>query len=282
MPGPASESLWAFATPILWMLLYTVVFAVILRVQSPPGFAGFPEFLLAGLLPWMAVQEGISRSATALTDNAAMVKKTVFPIETLVLSSCIAAVVNQLIAFAVFAVYLAAVGHLAFPWVAARPAGASRPGRADLRPRLPRRDRRDLRARRPCRWSAIALTVVFYATPVVYPAEMVPERLRFLIEANPIAHLMAWYRDAFTLHRRSRARIAALHDALCRGGGGGGTGALSAGAAAFRGSDLNEGASRRSAASGAGLKCFPDSFVERPGFPVVQPQDPTHFRRFRD
>ena len=47
----------------------------------------------------------------------------------------------------------------------------------------------------------IALTVVFYATPVVYPAEMVPDRLRFVIDANPVAHLTSWYRDAFTLHR---------------------------------------------------------------------------------
>jgi len=36
---------------------------------------------------------------------------------------------------------------------------------------------------------------------VVYPVEMVPGRLRFLIDANPMAHLAAWYRDAFTLHR---------------------------------------------------------------------------------
>ena len=53
---------------------------------------------MAGLLPWMAIQEGIARSASALTDNAAMVKKTVFPVETLVLSVVLAAVVNELIA----------------------------------------------------------------------------------------------------------------------------------------------------------------------------------------
>ena len=53
---------------------------------------------MAGLLPWMAIQEGISRSASVLIDNAAMVKKTVFPLETLVLSVVVAAVVNELIA----------------------------------------------------------------------------------------------------------------------------------------------------------------------------------------
>jgi homopolymeric O-antigen transport system permease protein len=198
--GSGLGMLWAFATPILWMLLYTLVFSVILRVPSPPGFAGFPEFLLSGLLPWMAVQEGISRSATALTDNAAMVKKTVFPIEMLVLSVVVAAVVNQVIAFTVFGAYLVAIGHLAFPWVLlAVPALVAQAALTfgvgcfvatvatfarDVVPMV-----------------AIILTVVFYTTPVVYPAEMVPVRLRFLIAANPLAHLTSWYRDAFTLHR---------------------------------------------------------------------------------
>src|SRR5512146_3213608 len=94
--GSSLGLLWAFALPVLWMMLYTVVFSVILRVPIEGGFASFPEFLLAGLLPWMAVQEGISRSASALTDNAAIVKKTVFPVETLVVSVVVAALINQL------------------------------------------------------------------------------------------------------------------------------------------------------------------------------------------
>src|SRR5512132_2645997 len=106
---------WVFVNPILWMVLYTAVFSVILRVPVERGFASFPEFLMAGLLPWMAIQEGISRSASALPDNAVMVKKAVFPIETLVGSVVVAAVVNQLVAFAIFAVYLLWVGHLS-PW----------------------------------------------------------------------------------------------------------------------------------------------------------------------
>src|SRR5215831_471268 len=108
---------WAFAHPILWMLLYTGVFSLVLRVPVEPGYASFPEFLMAALLPWMAVSEGISRSATCLIDNAALVKKTVFPLELLVLSVVLAAVVNELIALAIYAVYVALIGHLSLPWL---------------------------------------------------------------------------------------------------------------------------------------------------------------------
>ena len=46
-----------------------------------------------------------------------MVKKTVFPIETLVLSVVLAAVVNQFIAFAVFGSTSRLLGHLSLPWL---------------------------------------------------------------------------------------------------------------------------------------------------------------------
>jgi lipopolysaccharide transport system permease protein len=224
--GSGLGVVWTFATPVLWMLLYTLVFSGILRVQSPPGFAGFPEFLLAGLLPWMAVQEGVSRSATSLTDNAAMVKKTVFPIETLVLSIVLASVVNQLIAFAVFGAYLAAIGHLAFPWILlAIPALIVQTALTYGLGCLVATVATFVRDAVPM--VGIVLTVVFYATPVVYPAEIVPERLRPFIEANPLAHLTAWYRDAFTLHRVPSAG-SLLFTTLCAAA------AVAAGSTAFR------------------------------------------------
>jgi len=197
--GSSLGLVWAVGQPILWMALYTLVFSVILRVPVEIGFASFPEFLLAGLLPWTAFQEGISRSASALTDNAAMVKKTVFPLETLVLSVVIAAIVNQVIAFAVFAVYLLWLGHLSLPWVALIvPALLLQAiltfGLGCFVATLVTFVRDTAHA------INILLTVLFYATPIVYPATLVPLRLRWMLSVNPLAHLVDWYRRAFTLH----------------------------------------------------------------------------------
>ncbi len=164
-----------------------------------PGYASFPEFLMAGLLPWLAIQEGLARSASVLVDNAAMVKKTVFPVETLVLSVVLAAVVNELIALAIFAVYVALLGHLSFAWLAlVVPAlllqVAMTFGLGCIAATLTAFMRDTAHA------VGIALTVVFYATPIVYPASLVPDRLRPILEANPVAHLVDLYRRAFTLH----------------------------------------------------------------------------------
>lgn len=189
---------WVVLHPVLWMVLYSAVFSVILRVPVDPEYTGFPEFLMAGLLPWMAIQEGISRSASALPDNAVMVKKAVFPIETLVLSAVLAAVVNQLVAFLVFGTYLIIVGHLSVWALLALPALALQVlltyGIGCLAATVTAFVRDAAHA------IGILLTVVFFATPIVYPASLVPERFRPILEANPIAHLVAWYRAAFTLH----------------------------------------------------------------------------------
>lgn len=190
---------WVVLHPILWMVLYSAVFSVILRVPVDPEFTSFPEFLMAGLLPWMAIQEGISRSANALPDNAVMVKKAVFPIETLVLSAVLAAVVNQLVAFLIFGLYLALVGHLSIWALLAVPALALQVlltyGVGCLAATVTAFIRDAGHA------IGILLTVVFFATPIVYPASMVPERFRPILTANPIAHLVEWYRAAFTLHQ---------------------------------------------------------------------------------
>jgi ABC-type polysaccharide/polyol phosphate export permease len=197
--GSSLGLLWAFAHPVLWMLLYTGIFSLVLRVPVESAYASFPEFLMAGLLPWMAIQEGISRSSSVLVDNAAMVKKTVFPLETLVLSVVLAAVVNELIALAIFAVYVGLVGHLSAAWLplllpALLLQTAMTFGLGCIAATLTAFVRDTAHA------VGVALTVVFYATPIVYPAALVPEKLRPILEANPIAHLVEIYRRAFTLH----------------------------------------------------------------------------------
>jgi lipopolysaccharide transport system permease protein len=198
--GSGLGILWAFGLPVLWMAVYTTVFSIILRVPTPEGFASFPEFLMAGLLPWIAIQEGISRSASALTDNGAMVKKTVFPVELLVLSVVLAAVVNEVIALVVYTVYVALVGHLSLPWLLLLVPVLFLQvtltfGIGCIAATL------TAFVRDAVHVIGILLTVVLYATPIVYPASLVPAKLRWILAANPAAHLIEWYRRAFTLHR---------------------------------------------------------------------------------
>ena len=98
----------------LWLLgLYSFVFSSVMRVSLVGERTdNFGLFLFAGLPPWMAMQEGVMRSATSITDNANLVKKLSFPPEVLVAAVVLAALLHEAIAAGVFVLVLAALGAL--------------------------------------------------------------------------------------------------------------------------------------------------------------------------
>jgi lipopolysaccharide transport system permease protein len=184
----------------LWLLvLFTFVFSTVLKIKIvDPGNPGghFSVFLFSGLLPWMAVQEGVLRASTAITDNAVMVKKLRFPAEILVVAVVLAALLHEAIAAAVFVVVLVALGDLAWG------------GLPMLLVALPLQILFTLglglllgAVQVFFRDTAQLLTMLFsgwfYLTPIVYSLAAVPPRLRAVIELNPLTPLVELYRQAF-------------------------------------------------------------------------------------
>jgi ABC-type polysaccharide/polyol phosphate export permease len=160
----------------------------------------FPEYLLACFLPWLAVQEGLSRASTSLSDNAAMVKKTVFLKESLVATVVLSAVINELIGFALYAVYLAIRGHLALEWIPvvvllllAQIVMTFGLGCLLAGIHVFLRDTSQI--------VGLGLGMMSFLTPIFYSASMVPRRFRWVVGINPFAHLIEAYRDAFFRHR---------------------------------------------------------------------------------
>jgi lipopolysaccharide transport system permease protein len=195
--GPA----WAVLSPLLWVLLYSFVFSVVLRIplSTEPAGVNFPEFLLAGFLPWLAVQEGISRSTTCLSDNASMVKKTVFSKQSLVATVVLSAVVNELIGLTLYSVYVSWRGHLSALWlVGLVPLLAIQVlityGLGCLLAAL------NVFVRDTPQLVGLTLTMLSFLTPIFYPASLVPERYRWLVKINPFSHLAEAFRDVFFRH----------------------------------------------------------------------------------
>lgn len=189
--------LWSFVTPLWQLVLFTIVFAGVMRI-APTGERtdSFAIFLFCGLLPWMAFQEGVQRSATAITDNATLVKKLTFPAHVLVLTVVLTALLHQAIAMAVFIVFLAFGGQLS--WSTLPLLGLALPLQVALTLGLGLllcavhvffRDTAQLVGLIFLGW--------FYFTPIVYPIALVPERYRPLLESNPMTALVGLYRRAF-------------------------------------------------------------------------------------
>ena len=99
--GSALGLVWSFVQPLWMLLLFTFVFSTVMKIPLAGARTGsFAIFLFCGLLPWMALQEGVLRSSTAITDNSSLVKKLRFPAEILVLAVVLAALLHEAIAAA--------------------------------------------------------------------------------------------------------------------------------------------------------------------------------------
>lgn len=83
--GQAFGAAWAIISPIMLMATYIVAFGLIFRgrLGSVDDGTAYITFMLAGLLPWMMIQDCLSRAPTAVTGQANLVKQIVFPSELL-------------------------------------------------------------------------------------------------------------------------------------------------------------------------------------------------------
>ena len=71
---------WSLANPLLLLGVYTLVFSVFFQ---RPGVTPYPLFLFAGILPWSFFAASLLESTNALSSNAGLLKKVMFPAETL-------------------------------------------------------------------------------------------------------------------------------------------------------------------------------------------------------
>lgn len=188
---------WSFLLPLWQLVLFSFVFSTVMKISLVgERTASFGIFLFAGLVPWMAIQEGIQRSTTAITDNAALVRHSRVQSEVLLLAVVLGGLVQQGIAAGVFLVILAITGALA---------PASLPL---LLVALPLQVALTLGLglilcclhtlfRDTAQLVGLAMMGWFYLTPIVYPLSLVPERYQAWLRWNPLTTLVGLYRTAF-------------------------------------------------------------------------------------
>jgi ABC-2 type transport system permease protein len=91
--------LWSLLNPLLYLVVFSLVFQEILRAQIPR----FAIFLLSGLLVWNFFSASLIGGAGSIIGNAPIVQKIWFPREVLPLASIGAAMVHFLLQTAVLA-----------------------------------------------------------------------------------------------------------------------------------------------------------------------------------
>ena len=183
---------WAVLQPLVLAVVFTFVFSQLVRVDT--GEIPYPVFSYVALVPWTFLSTSLSFGIASLVNNLNLVTKIYFPREILPLASVGAALVDLVISAIIVAGMLLAYGirpSWASLWVIpllmlqiALTVAVVLIGSALLV------------FFRDVRFVVPLLTQVWmYATPVIYPASIVPERFRTLYFWNPMAGIIEGYRS---------------------------------------------------------------------------------------
>ena len=193
--GSFGGAFWTIFNPLLLMLTYFFVFAVVLRTRFPgdPSRSGFVLYYLAGMLPWLAFSEAAGRAPTVLLDHRNFVKKLVFAVETLPVNLVAAGLVTEFFAVILFCGVLLAVRHSVPPsvlWlpVLVIPQVLFTLGMCWFLAAL------GVFVRDLGQIIGFLLTIWFFATPICYPEASLPHSAILVLSKNPIYVLVSGYR----------------------------------------------------------------------------------------
>jgi len=113
--------LWSLANPIATIVIYSLVFGLIFRVQPPPGdpsgLDNFAIFLVVGLLPWLFFANVLNQAAQSIVANGPLVQKVYFPRALIPVSLSLAALTNWSLEMLVLVVALLIVGSNVLPFL---------------------------------------------------------------------------------------------------------------------------------------------------------------------
>jgi lipopolysaccharide transport system permease protein len=183
--------LWTLLNPLLTLSVLSAVFTHVVKIKVPDYWA----FLLSGYFVWNYLLQMLSTATYVLAEHAGLRRSVAFPSEVLVLSAAASRLVEFVVELALVLAVLLALHHQGLPAsFALLPLLVALQILLSLGLVMPLAILsvfyNDVQHAMP-----VVLMVLFYASPVFYPARLVPEGVRRLYLLNPIAGLLTLYHE---------------------------------------------------------------------------------------
>ena len=193
--GTAIGWAWSFVGPLATILIYSLVFSVIIRIQPPPFGNGNPGnyavWLICGLVTWNFISGTILQGMPTLLSNGDLLRKVYFPSFVPVVSMGLAVGIQSLIELGVVMLILVAFLNVSWTWLLV-PFWVACVVIFTVSVSY-------VLAVANVRWRDLAqimnvlVQIVFFLSPIIYPISLVPEYagpipVRLLVQLNPISH----------------------------------------------------------------------------------------------
>ncbi len=185
---------WAVIQPVMTMVVFSIFFGRL--AEMPSDGLPYPVFVYAALLPWTFFANAVSGSANSLVGSGHLISKVYFPRLIIPLASVGAGLIDFAISTLILLILMLLYGvgwswNLAFAPVLALLVIFTALGVGILLSALTVAYR-DFRYVVP-----FMIQLWMFATPVVYPASLVPDRWQWLFHINPMVGLIEGFRSAF-------------------------------------------------------------------------------------
>ena len=185
---------WLLLYPGLFLSIYLFLYLVVFEVRFP-GMSdwGYVAFIFCGLVPYLCFMEAVTIGAVSVKQNIHLVKNVIVPIDLIAARVVLTAVVGQLAGLALLVVLLGVRGELSqnlvflpvvvlfqflfivgLVWFLAA-----------------------LGVLLPDIGYFVNLFVIFllFISPIGFRPEMLPERARIIVDANPVYYMLDAFRS---------------------------------------------------------------------------------------
>lgn len=196
---------WSFAQPLLMLGVYTFVFGIVFKARWGGADFGdsrsaFPLIMFCGMAVFHIFSESVNNSTMVVANNPGFVKKIIFPLEILPLCNVLTSLIFGLVWFALLlmgVVLFLGSGSwtMLFLPIVLLPLLLLSSGLSFLVASLGvyLRDMQQI--------VNIVTQVLFFMTPIFYPTDLVPERIRWVLQANPLSILVEQTRRVFLFNQ---------------------------------------------------------------------------------
>jgi ABC-type polysaccharide/polyol phosphate export permease len=170
-------------------------------VRTDTGEVPFLAYLLTGLLPWLALQEGVMRAASSIVDRRNVIKKVIFPAElfpiTMVMSSFVHNIIGFLIFLLAFFIWQGGVSLFQLSFIAGifMVQIALTTGLSLLFSSL------TVYLRDIVQVLGMVFQALFYMSTILFPITAIPDRLKFFISLNPATSLAEAYHNVILYNK---------------------------------------------------------------------------------
>ena len=186
---------WAVIQPLFTMLIFTLFFGRLAGLDTRTEGIPYPLFAYVGLVPWTFFSNALTNSGNSLVGSSNLITKVYFPRMIVPTAAVAAGLLDFAIAFVILIVMMVYYRIPATQYVLMLPvlvllittlAAAVGMWLSALNVKY-----RDIRFALP-----FIIQLWMFVSPIIYPANILPAKWRWVLELNPLTGIIEGFRSA--------------------------------------------------------------------------------------